>query len=192
MRLATILALWCALGAAPAGAASIGLYSTTDCTSCNLTIPLGQPGTVYICFTGASSTPAFSQFGLYGAEFGVVGLPATWAAQVTRSPFAGAVVGDPFNGGTDIGFPEAQVGDCILLFTVQVFAGSVDEVILQVTRREPPTNPNFDCPFGIPGPPPVFGGIRCVGGGAMFINSNRQCQVSTQPTAWSQVKKLYD
>jgi hypothetical protein len=193
MKLLVRIAALLVLAATPAWPASIGLYSDAGCSSCNLTVPFVEYRTLYIMFTGASSTPPFDELGLSLVEFRVVGLPAGWFVTSVRAISANVSVGDPFDRGVALGFGSPQTGDCILLYTVSIGATSIEsDVILEVTRHEFPGNINFQCPNAIPWNPPINGSRTCVGAGAMFVNSSRECQVSARPTTWSQVKQQYE
>lgn len=76
------LSLWVAalivLAAVPALPISIGLFSDSDCTSCNLDIPAGNVGTFYVrAFPGGNY--------IEGAELRVVGLPPEWSGVCSQS-----------------------------------------------------------------------------------------------------------
>lgn len=178
------------LGLSPcvrAQAASIGLFASPDCSSCNLSLA-GTSGVMYICASGPSAFPAAD--GFVGAEFRVDGLPAGWTAQSTRAPGSALSVGDPFGNGTNIAFPSSQSGPCTLLFTVTVSAPQAGaSAALQIKRHNSPSQPSFACPWLMY---ENFEPVRvCVPGGALFINPETPCTVGVQISAWSRVKALY-
>ncbi|MFQ5599756.1 MAG: hypothetical protein ACE5G2_04290 [Candidatus Krumholzibacteriia bacterium] len=172
-------------------AASIGLFSTADCTSCNLTVPEGGSSTLYIRFTGLSGLPWVN--GLLGAEFKVTGLPDGWIAVSTRSAASYTAFGDPFGPtGASLGFPTPQTGDCINLYTVTLTSTSAAaDIVLRVTKRTPPTNPDFPCPRATVECGPCFP-LICVGGGGLLINSETECTVAVEGSTWSRIKLLYE
>jgi len=175
------------LASSGARAASIGIFSTPDCSSCNLVIPPGESRTLYIKVRSGSLRWS-------GAEFRVVGLPGGWAASSTPNPAALVVMGDPFGNRANVaGFQEAQSGNCTLLYTVEITAtSSENDVVLRVAAGDPPSNPEYDSPLLVPAADiPCFCNYR-VAGGALFINSGTECTVSVVPSTWSQVKQLYD
>jgi hypothetical protein len=181
----TICLLLVALQGTAAHAASIGLFADQDCGSCNLVIPApGGSATLYI---KAVDVWDFCQ-GTDGAEFRVVGLPNGWSAVSTPSPSGANSIGDPFGDGVNMAFFPALRGNCISLFTV-VLIGDATPATLRVERHAHPSNPNYACPNLRPGEP--CGGRICVGGGALFVNSDAACTVGVDPSSWAQVKELY-
>jgi hypothetical protein len=180
--------------ATSAWSASIGLFSTSDCSSCNLDVPQGETRTFYISVLTEELPPWVTA--ITGAEFKVIGLPDAWNAVSTPNPAANVVEGDPLGAvGARIAFPVRMEGTCITLFSVEVTVStSLNDVTLQVTHRTPSTNPTA-CPFVLPdcepGPCP-FSPPPCVAGGEMFINSETDCTVSVENTTWSVVKRVYD
>jgi hypothetical protein len=173
-----------------AHAASIGLFSSADCSSCNLVIPSNQAsGTLYICTAGASSAPG--SYGLVGAEFRVDGLPPGWLAESVRAPGANISIGNPFGNGANIAFPSVQTGECILLYTVTVFPGQPGATAtLRVKAHSTPSHPKYNCPMLVYAD---FEYIRvCVPGGALLINSDVTCAVGVSNETWSRMKRLYE
>jgi hypothetical protein len=189
----TRLAMALLLALAPtAWGAAVGVYSTPDGSSCNLTLPIYTPGVVYTCFTGTSTAPVFREVGMAAVEFRVP-LPPGWIAVSQPSPAAHDSDGDPFGEGAFISFLEGQTGDCILLYTTTIFATTdPTDVVLQVTGPKAPHHPEHECAYAWPMDPPLFGGHGCVGGGSLFINSQRECNVATDPMTWSRVKRLFE
>lgn len=187
IRAALAILLMSLLQASRAEAASIGLFASPDCSSCNLNLT-GSSGVMYICASGPSSWPGSG--GLIGAEFRVEGLPSTWTAQSTRTAASTLSIGDPFGNGTNIAFPSWQSGPCTLLFTVTVSAPQVGaSAALEVKRHTVPSSPFYSCPWL------MYDDLEpvrvCVPGGALFINSETPCTVELQPVAWSRIKTLY-
>lgn len=187
LRVGAVLMALLVVGAAQASGASIGLFSTPDCSSCNLTMNTPGVGTLYISVVATGLDP------VVGSEFKVVGLPAGWFVSVSPNPNANVVVGDPFGEiGAGIVFPTGQPGPCVHLYTVTVFATtSVNDVVLRVTMRTPPTNPNKPCPVVFIECDPCDTSV-CVGGGSLFINSSTECTVAIEEGTWSQVKRLFE
>jgi hypothetical protein len=167
-------------------AASIGLFSTPDCASCNLTIPPGETRTLYIAVVSGSLLWS-------GAEFRVAGLPEGWTATSTPNPARSFTLGDPFGSRANIGFWHVQSGDCTLLYTVQVTAtSSRSDVVLQVAAGDPPSNPVHSYPLLVPDPDFPCYCVYPADAGAMFINSAIECTVAVELSTWSRVKQLYD
>jgi hypothetical protein len=183
----TRVAIALLLVSARAEGASIGLFASPDCSSCNLNLA-GSSGVLYICASGPSSYPGPA--GLIGAEFRVDGLPPGWTAQSTRAPASTLSIGDPFGNGTNIAFPSWQSGPCTLLFSVAVVTPQVGaSATLQVERHNTPSNPFYSCPWLMYDD---FEPVRvCVPGGALFVNLETPCMVGLQPAAWSRIKTLY-
>ena len=170
----------------PVWGQSIGLYSTADCSSCNLDIPQYSIGTFYIRYMHPYA-PVGS------AQFRVVGLPPEWyLLSVTPNPAATVVLGDPFGAGTAIGFCCSQPAECADLFTVQVIAlTDVSDVVLRVSQRLPSSDPNLQCPWVVFDCGPACDWWGCVAGGELFINSSQECTVGVQESTWSRAKQLY-
>jgi hypothetical protein len=126
-------------------------------------------------------------------EFKVTGLPTGWMVNTATPPAPALVLGDPFGSvGAIIGFYDPQTGNCVRLFTVTITATTqVDEVILEVTAKTPPTDPYQDCPIVVIHCSSCSTHV-CVSGGRLYINSAHDCVVSVAPTTWSAVKRLYD
>jgi hypothetical protein len=180
----TCLPALLALLVSPTFGASIGLFSTPDCSRCNLTLPAGSSGTIYI----AVETTGLG-FGVDGAEFKVTGLPAGWMVNTVAPSPPALAFGDPFGSeGTWLWLADTITGSCAQLFTATITATTqVDEVILEVAGTTAPGT----CPI-------VFihcGSCNthvCVLGGRLYINSATDCTVAVQPSTWSKVKQLYD
>jgi hypothetical protein len=188
MKRLVLLAGLLAGSAVPAWAASIALFSTPDCSSCNLSVPLAGLGTFYVCALARDFEPSLPD----GAEFRVVGVPPGWFIRsVTPNPAAAAIVGNPLGAGVNIAFATGQPGPCLNLFTIEVIATTaVSDVVLRVAPHATPSNPAFRCPALFMDWVPYA--EICVDGGEMFLNSSRDCAVGAAPTTWSKVKRLYD
>jgi len=187
-----LIALLSIVGVEQAGGVSIGLFSTPDCSSCNLAVPRGETRVFYVAVL-ATDLPA-EYAGFTGAELRVEGLPVGWSATSTPNEAATVVIGDPMGPGTDIAFGEVFRGTCIHMFQIAVTATiPATDVILRVVAHLQPADPRFPCPFiwpfcgGACDPPPL-----CVAGGSLFVNSVNECVVATQQRTWSEVKRLYD
>lgn len=186
--IAALLVLW----AHPSWGASIGLFSTPDCSSCNLRVPPGGVATLYIRAL-TDGIPSWTQMG--GATFRVTGLPAGWVAISTPNPETNSI-GDPFGHGIWDAFIRIPSGSCVPLYTVVLAAppgGPPTEGVLQVTQHEL-ADPRFPCPaftLDCGAPCDIFDPF-CVAGGTMLLNSSRDCRVGVEPTTWSRIKLFYE
>jgi hypothetical protein len=177
------------LGTSGVNAASIGLFSTPDCSDCSLDQPPGGSAIVYVNLCPKPDLPVSANNPLSAAAFRITGLPSGWVALGTPNPAASLSIGDPFGTGVDIVFRELQTGECINLYRVMLTNPSTaDEVVLRVVAKELPDHPAFPCP-NVSLDCPCF--PFCVGGGQMFINSSRECTVSVESSTWSALKGLY-
>ena len=178
--------LWANPGWGTTWGASVGLYSTLDCSSCTLRIPPSSPsGTLYICTTTGNFPGDAVQ-----AWFKVEGLPTGWSASAVPAPGASSS-GDPFGAGVSMSFTPGLKGDCLLLYTVTLTPPSPGaQATLHVTSKDDPPV-EAQCPLLLSD---VLGCAfcpLCVAGGAMFVNSDADCTVAVQPSTWSQVKTLF-
>lgn len=172
-------------GMEAADAASIGIFSSDDCTSCTLTIGAEETSTLYIAAVGSQGG------GVVGATFAITGLPIGWVATATPAPSANVAIGDPFGSGAVIGFPAQQHGTCILLYTVSLHspAGQPGVSALTVGSATMPGFPQ-DCPtLRICRPECDFVPPDCVSGGALLINS--PCNVGVARTTWSAIRGVF-
>ncbi len=178
------------LAANPVEAATVGLFSTPNCTSCNLNIPANASvGNFYICAFGASSAEFCG--GSYEFEFRVTGLRLGWVATVVPAGTAQYALGDPFDRGCNIAFSVPQAEECTLLYTVTIAPSSPGaRATLRAAAHLSPSNPDFTCIRAAPACDRNSG--VCVGGGALLINSDTTCSVAVEPTSWTQVKALYE
>lgn len=177
------LVLW----SGPVLAVSIGLFSTPDCSSCNLTVPPGETRSFYASVVTAGLPNA----GVVNAMFRITGLPSGWLTTVTPHPNANYVTGDLFGSGGSIEFgDEGLSGDCVTLYTIAVTNyNPQSNVVLRVERRLDPAGPpawqcrlvHLNCPCG----------PYCVDGGVLFINSDEECTVGTARSTWTAMKELY-
>jgi hypothetical protein len=184
-----LICLCLTLVPAAALSASIGLFSTPDCSSCNLNIPSGGIGTFYVL---ADVSDSFQGSG-FGAEFRVTGLPPGWiVVTATPNPGASVVAGDPFGQGVRMCCGITGSAACIQLYTVVVAAPvPAQEVVLRI---EPAANPSFGlpCPQIFDDSAPVDPPAQCADRGVMFVNSNQECSVAVSPSTWTQVKQHYE
>lgn len=164
-------------------AASIGIFSTPDCTSCNLSVPVNGSGTLYVNALPEPYSP------ITGAEFRIVGLPPEWfVLRSIPNPEINLRIGDPLGAGTNVGFAAGQPGNCVNLFTIEFVATSLRND-LEITHHTTPSRPDRSCPMIVFDC--VCFPVVCVGGGQMFVNSNRECLVGVHPTTWAGMKQLY-
>jgi len=185
------IGLLCVLLAAnPVAAATVGLFSTPNCTSCNLDIPPNaSEGTFYVCSVGTSETEFCG--GFYRLEFRIAGVPLGWAAAAVPSPESHYALGDPFGTGCSIGFNAPQTAECALLYTVTITPSAPGaRATLRARAHAPPMDPDFDCIRAVSACPGNIG--ACVGGGALRINSDVLCSVEVEPASWTRVKALYE
>ena len=189
-KLATTAFITALLATNVVTAATVGLYSTPNCTSCNLNIPTSATeGRFYVC----ASETASEEFcgGSSEFEFRIEGLRLGWVVAVARSPLSQYALGDPFGLGCTIAFSEPQASECTLLYTVTItpsFPGA--RSTLRVRPHFFPTNPDFNCIRAVPACQGTAG--ICVDGGALLINSDVTCSVAVQSTSWASVKALYE
>jgi hypothetical protein len=180
------------LQACSTSAASIGIFSTADCSSCNLSIERGATDTLYV----RALTEGVTVGDMSGAEFRIEGLPAGWSVTVIPNPLVVVTIGDPFGDGIDLAFAVDPHGTCVDLFKVVIRAWSseiVHDGVLRVVVHRHPAYPWSTCPgfFIDCGQPCDYFDLYCTGGGSLFINSSRSCTVAVRPSAWSDVKRLY-
>ena len=170
-----------------AHSASIGLFSTPDCSSCNLVAPPAGASTFYIRALTEGINP---DYGFVGAGLKVVGLLAEWSTIVTPNPQALAI-GDPFGpSGAHIAFSSHVPGSCIDLYTVTLISPSTaTDVALRVEGVPAGWNPTV-CPYFVPGCS-ICDFVICVEGGALFVNSESECQVPIETNHWTKFKSLY-
>lgn len=161
--------------------------------ACGATIPGPMPVTWYLLAQLGGPV----QSGIVGAEFRQVGTPAGWVMTATPSALASIALGDPLQGGAQIGFPTCQTGTdgIVLLYTVQGFATStVGCTVLWTTRHTNYSNPSFACPVLVQCYGPAYTYV-CAAGGEAYINAQCgdpvSCPVAVTPTRWAQVKSLY-
>jgi len=184
-----LIALLSIVGVEQAGGASIGLFSTPDCSSCNLAVSPGETGRFYVRALTEGIPP---EWGFTGAGLRITGLPAGWLAVSLPNPEATLSVGDPFGpNGARMGFSSNIPGTCIDLYTVSVTATSLfTEGRLHVEGVQSTWNPTVICPLFVPGCLLCDFDV-CVDGGTLFINSAIECSVSIEKTGWTQIKSLY-
>ncbi len=168
----------------------LGVYFDPAGTVCQGKIEPGQPGTIYIL----AKTRGLTACGLTGAEFRFTGLPASWT--VFPVPNSGMFnLGDPFGQGVVSVFGNCQTAETTLLYTVLVFATSVEEnVELGLEMRNPPTGVLTKCPVFLMCDFPMFAMI-CVETVPCFVNAKtaRACEtpLAALNSTWGGVKELY-
>jgi hypothetical protein len=188
MRLATLFMSFVIAWAGSAGAASIGLFSKSDLSSCNLRLPNGSSDHFYVAmFT--DGVPAGAH--LLGGELRLEGLPESWsviALPVLYSHNDGDIAGPE---GGRLTYDQPQTAHRLFLYTVLVGAHSdVQDLEVHVVMH---ASPSFDlqCPMlyfddGSGNPAGL-----CADGGTLYINSARDCAVSIQSNTWTLMKQLY-
>jgi hypothetical protein len=184
-RFASVVASLAVLIVETAFAASIGIFSNEDCSSCTLSIGPGETRTIYISAFDAPGD-------VLSAYLSVADLPMGWAATAVPSPSANVAIGDPFGpNGSVLSFPKLQGRSCVLLYTVSIQASAdVMPFMLRVGPSTVPSFPMLGCPAlyvcdsGCDFVPPT-----CVAGGALLVNTS--CAVSVVTASWSVVRTLY-
>ena len=170
----------------PVQSASIGLFSTPDCSSCNLTISANETKSFYI----SAQTEELFPDGILGAAFRVTELPVGWTWTFEATPSATFSFGDPLGEiGATVSFPGAMTGPCIELYRVSVTATSDEQdVTLRVTTATPSYPPCSWVAVECGGACDV---VECVDGGELFVNSDKDCQVAVEKGTWGTIKELY-
>jgi hypothetical protein len=168
----------------------LGVYFDAAATQCSGTILPNQPDTVYVV---AQANGVTATSGLAGAEFRFTGIPESWATYPVANPEM-FTIGNPFGDGVSTAFPCPE-GDSYVLYSVLVIASAVEENLqFELRNREPPTNPNFDCPLLVICDSPFFT-LICVETVPCFVNSSapRKCEfpVAVSGSTWSGVKSLF-
>ena len=136
--------------------------------------------------------------GITGGEFRVTGIPAGWTWTTVPNPEITTDIGDPMGDGVVFAYRDCQTGtdNKLLLYTVTVYPSAVvNDVILTVDMRNPPSNPNFPCSLLLLCDDPVYTKL-CVCGGQGIVNGtieNCGCGVPTPvgQKTWGHVKSLY-
>lgn len=164
---------------------SIGLFSDSNCSSCNLSIPIGETKTFYV--SGPISPTAPLQSYEY-VEFRIEGLPAGWTYQVQPTAAVGLVIGNPLGDGVNASI--SVTSNCTTFFEVEVTATTQETgQFLTVEHHESPASPGFNCPnYTLCTPCDI---LRCVAGGTLQINSGETCHVGISQSTWGSVKALY-
>ena len=174
--------------------AGIGIFSTPDGASCNLTLPLGVPTPVYVLYMneGTAATPPAN-----GAEYRIEGMPGTlgvnYIATLTPGPGSNLTLGNAFDGiGHNVAWPAVQPFDAngnLLLATytlVSLVPGVPAGTVLRVTWRNfcwqwfccpLTTNAAFD--------------LICQAGGHMRVNGGPACTIAVEQRTWTEVRSLY-
>ena len=170
---------------------SVGLYFDPLGQTCSGTILPDQPGTVYV----VAKMAGMSECGIAGAEFRFTGIPDSWMTFPVAIPDILAI-GDPLADGATMGFkckrPEAGL---IVLYSVQVLAmEELHDLQFAIERRNPPADPDFDCPLLVLCDYPAFTMV-CVNGFTCNVNATepRLCAVPTgvEAKTWSGIKTLF-
>jgi len=185
LRICGLLIALLVTGSGQAVGASIGLFSTPDCSSCNLTIHQGEQKSVYV---SAPINDAIPQ-DFAGGEFRITGVPSPWTVvNVTRGPGIHVIIGDPLGSGVVFSVPDGATSLCTRIFTIDLLA-TTEEVAttFRIEAMEEPSNPERDCPvlnF-------FFDTWLCAGAGVLLVNSPSDCSVSVTPAQWGAIKQLY-
>jgi len=170
---------------------SIGLFSSSDCSSCGLLVPESSGATLYV---RASTAGLPDDEYLTTAEFRIEGMPSGWLWFGAPNPDA-IIFGNPFSSaGVTVTFTQnAQQGECIDLFSGTIVAtNAVRNGRLRVVAPDPPPNPAIPCPriFTICSNR-ACDNVYCASGGSMLLNSDSECTVGIQQHTWTHVRELY-
>ncbi len=170
---------------------TLGVYFDAAGTQCNGRVVPGTPAIVYILAHLDAGAP-----GINGFEFSFQGVPAGWSVFPVPNPDMLAI-GNPFDAGVTGAFATCQRPDngIVTLYTVAVLAQAEEsDVNFIIYRRNPPSNPYFECPVVLNCDAPVFTAV-CVQGVACSVNPGRPriCAYPTAiaPATWSGVKQFY-
>ena len=119
----------------------IGIYFDPAATICQGTIRPGSLGTLYVV---AKLEPGSGS--IAGAEFRIVGIPASWSAFPVANPELVAF-GNPFEAGVTMAFPcYASDRERLVLYTVFILASSVaTDVQFSLEAKKP-----GQCGFVVP------------------------------------------
>jgi len=170
---------------------SVGLYFDERGQVCSGTIRPDHPDTVFV----VAKMAGMSACGLAGAEFRFRGIPDSWMTYPVATPDILAI-GDPLADGVTMGFeckrPETGA---IVLYTVLVLAAEeVDNLEFRIEHRNPPADPDFDCPLLVLCDYPAFT-MLCVDGFTCNVNATepRLCATPTgvEAKTWSGIKTLF-
>ena len=190
-RSLAIAAVTLVLATGPAFA-GIGIFSDPSGSDCNLTLPLGVPTQIYVLYLGEGGPMA------NGAEYRIAGMPGRFGvdyyAQQTHAPGSNLNLGNAFDGaGHNVAWPAAQPFDSngnLLLATytlVSLTAPVPAATILEVTHRNPPFDPFFQCPLITD----ARYSLLCQSGGKMRVNGGPRCSVAVEQRTWTEVRNLY-
>lgn len=166
-------------------AQSIALFADASCSSCNLSVGVGQTREFQISVVtgGQASIPE----SVAGGEFRVSGIPTGWQAVVIAQPYV-VSVGNPLGNRVAFAITQPQSSTCIPLYAVQLTATSAaSDISIRVEEATPST---FGCVL-LNLCEPLCDTQICVGGGQMFVNSHQNCSVGIAASAWASIKALY-
>lgn len=171
---------------------SIGVYFDTQAADVCGISSIGVPITMYVIAMLAGATAC----GITGAELRIATIPSGWLGGASIPPNA-ISIGDPLGpvGGV-MAFTTCQGGGSVLLYTISLFpTTTVVNHPIDVLKRNPPTNGNFQCPLITLCDNPQYT-IACVERGpTAFINpsSGNACGlVAIESRTWGSVKRLYE
>jgi hypothetical protein len=171
--------------ATTAHAQSISLSSTPDGSGTGCIEPPTSFPSVVTLYAFAYTSGL--QDGMTGAEFSIRGLdegtpPAQpYLTQWTPNPAASIALGDPLAAGVNVVFSTCQSSYVVLLGTLTLInQGDTELRQLRIAVRQPPPNPNFDCPLVTHCDVPLFS-LECVDGGYAFLNIARDPPPATDP-----------
>jgi hypothetical protein len=179
--------------AARSASAGIGIFSDSDGSDCNLTLPNFVPTSIYVLYLGQGGPEA------NGAEYRIDGMPGTlggtYIATLVNAPGSNLNLGNAFDGLThNVGWPAPQPFDV---------NGNLLVATWIVTNMGPPVPPGtnlivrgFPVPIEqpCPGSPVVTDAdfnIICQEGGEMRVNGGPPCTVAVEERTWTEVRSLY-
>jgi len=165
-------------------AQSIAIFAGPDCGECNLQTTPNVPQSFYVCVVAGQEPP----LEIFGGTFRLSGIPPEWTPSITAFPYVTLGLNvDPFGNGMTFAFSPLQDLSCIPILTVTMTSTSTDEHAIRVLEH---LGYSYGCPtLGLAR---QMGHDVCVGGGAMFVNSQQTCSVTVQQSTWAILKMLFD
>lgn len=174
-----LLLLTSVLMSGEAAALQFGLYTDTECSSCNLTLANGETKTIYLnAFMELDPLSCFDPL--------FYGVPAGWGAVAMPSPIV-TQAEDPTAGPATICVGLFVPSECVTVYSIQLTATTTEsDVLLTVAGPSGPTS----C---IPYYPECFMcEPLCVVRDTMTVNGEGDClKLALQADTWSAVKKLF-
>jgi hypothetical protein len=173
----------------------VGIFADSQGTDCNIVVP--YPGGAVVAYV-VGTIDATATLGVGAAAFRIAGLPAGWTASAAPGPGVALVLGNPFEEGAFVAYPNCVTGSRVLVTLSITPSSAVSNGSLTIL---PHTNPQaqqcgfegsrcddpcsqfcacndlgFDCQCAAPLPATINGG---------------PCLVSAAGRTWGGVKATY-